>query len=707
MLFKTLRPTRWLVLGWTLVLGLRAISWYARAALERPDASAREAIKGALWDVVLVYALFALARWGRALVDRQGGPAATRLAGWLSLGLALVIATVSPILRCFDIGHCWLGGCHWAVTGFQHMHPELLSRLLQGQPLVLTLTGALMTAALVSAVWRDGRSWRRQLGQRASLRWLTMPLLVALLPATWAIRDGLAYPASVYELRLLPETNFISKLTEALADDGDEQPPPAALPAALRKRFATLGLMPQGEPVAPGYPLTRAGLEPEPVPFARHATATEQPNVVLTFVESLSGLFVAGVGGRFAGLTPELDALAKQMTVVRGFHNTSSPTISALVTAMCGLHPPTHPRDLGVGETVDGATAYVCLADLLRQRGYRTVFVQSAGAEVTAMGYFLRTHGFDEVHDRATIKARWPEGPEGIWGVHDDRLIDYATEQIKRLEAARKEDGRPFLVVLMTLDTHDPGMAADDCDLPRDANGNALVADLPDNEGAQHLLAAYHCTDRALGHLGRFLLQPPRREHTLWLLSTDHAAFRTPNSRPLLSDPKTGWECDPAPLLIHDPQRDLPGEVQVLSGTQDVAPTVLHLLGIEPKRHAMTGHSVFGRRRQLPTLVGRVGGRTIYLQSASARRELTLIALRRLCAQKALLLPDGSDPLSACELAAWVDWQDALWRSRTLFPALGAYHGSAGVDERWLRGQMEANPAEKAAERAATRQPLP
>lgn len=702
LVLRALRPTAWLLVGWAVVLGLRGLGWHARAALEHPDASAREALKGILWDVALVYALFALARFGRALVDASAPAPGWRLplavAGWMGLLGSLAAAAVAPALRALDIGHCRLAGCHWTVAGFQHLHPDLAGRLVEPWALALIAVGLATTLTLPLAVWRDGRAWLRDAPAGRSLRWAALPLLVALLPAAWAIRDGVAFPASVYALRLLPETNFMARVAATLADPPIDLPPPA-LSEALRRRFASVGLVPDGEPLTPGYPLTRRGLEASPVPFPRRQAAAERPNVVVTFVESLSSLFISSLGGRFSGLTPELDRLARQMTVVQGFHNTSSPTISALVTALCGLHPPTPPYDLGIGETVDGATAYVCLADVLRGRGYRTLFVQTSSTRVTAMEWFLRTHGFDEVHGRDSLRRRWPGGPEGVWGAHDDRLVDYVEEQIERLEGLRRGDGRPFLLVMLTVDTHDPGMAADDCRLPAGPDGRPAVADLPPDGGSRRLLASYHCTDRALGVLGRFLLSADRADRVLWLLTTDHAVFGTPVTRPLFTDPRLGGDFAPAPLLIHDPRHDLPRRVEVLSGTQDVAPTLLHLLDIEPERHAMTGHSVFGRRRQLPALVGRLGGRSAYLQSATARRQLPLADLREACQRKSALLADGSDPLSACELAAWLDWQDALWRSRRLSPP--HYQPLAGdLDPRWLRSRIELNPAEKAASRS-------
>ena len=86
----------------------------------------------------------------------------------------------------------------------------------------------------------------------------------------------------------------------------------------------------------------------------------------------------------------------------------------------------------------------------------------------------------------------------------------------------------------------------------------------------------------------------------------------------------------------------------------------------------------------------------VYLQSATARRELPVGRLRKLCRRGSKVLPDGSDPLSACELAGWLDWQDALWGAQRLFPKRW-YRIPTDVNAASLRRQMELNPAEKAA----------
>ena len=670
---RALLPSRWLLAGLAVTLGFRALAWLLRAALARPEATLRSGFKGIVWDLVLVYGLFALARAG-GLLARPDNPARMpwRFAGWALLAPALVVGGLSPLMRMVDVGHCYLARSHWGLEGFLYLHADFIGRLLDPAAAGLLLGGLSLAGFMVFALLRHTEAARRAAPSR-SLALALLPLLISAPPAAWALRDGIAFPAHVYELRLLPETNFVASLVEWLRESPqwkEEEPP---LDPALAARLVRAGLLPSVTPAVPGYPLVRDGLNEPPLAHARRpgVAADLRPNVVLTFVESLNSVFVHGLGGRFRGLTPELDALAQQMTSVEGFHNTSSPTIAALVSVLCSVHPPSHPRDLRPGQSVDGAIAYSCLGDILGARGYRTVYVQAASKEAASKEYFLRKHGFDEVYGRADLRRRWPGGPEGPWGAHDDVMVRFAIEQIGRLEGLRAQDGRPFLLVMLTLDTHDPGMAGPECDLPRDADGRPAVEGLLEDSGALRLAAAYHCADAAVGELGRFLLRKGRRERTLWALTADHGGFLTVTSAPLMSRPGEGWSFVRVPLLLHDPAHALPPRVEVLSGSEDVAPTLLHLLGIDPGLNSLTGHSVFGKRCTLPWLVGRIGGRLTYLHTATARREVPIGMLDRWCAAGKEVLSDGSAPLSACELAGWIRWQDALWASRRLFPAPG------------------------------------
>ena len=107
-------------------------------------------------------------------------------------------------------------------------------------------------------------------------------------------------------------------------------------------------------------------------------------------------------------------------------------------------------------EFMAGAT---CLGDVLRQAGYENVFLGGADASFASKGNFLRTHGFDEVHDL----EHWREegvAEESEWGASDRSLMEQAKDEIDRLH----ETGRPFNLTMLTLDSHEPVYLFDYCD---------------------------------------------------------------------------------------------------------------------------------------------------------------------------------------------------------------------------------------------------
>jgi hypothetical protein len=686
--WAALAPTRWLWLGLVVVLGLRIAGWMAQKFWLPEVPPIREILKGIAWDVALTCGVFALGRSVQVLRGARGWRLVSRV-----LGVGLVASAVVAIfVRWLDLAHCFMAHAHWTTDAFLYLDSGFAGSLqdprLLGALAAMAVTATVFAVALV----RDGRAAAQRSAGHGKLA--AVALAVALLPAAWAVRDGVAFPPAVNQMRLTPEINFALKMYEALRTPPVVSQAPRLSPATWQK-FAKLGLVPRRQGPDSDWPLLKPDTEFPPLPYPKRATATtDRPNVVLTFMESTNRLFVHGLSGRYQGLMPEVSALVPQMTSVQGFYNTSSPTIAALVTALCSIHPPAHPYDLRPGESVDGKAAYTCLGDLLRHQGYRTVYLQGASRTVTSKEYFLRTHGFDEVFGLEDFQDRYAKDVRGPWGLHDDQLEVEAERLIERLEAQRVSDGRPYLLVMLTLDPHEPGMAGPECKLPVDAQGRSMIADLPADDGARKQLASYHCSDKAIGALGRFVLQHGRRDRTLWVLTADHAMFAdlVPESL-YLGTPAHLF--DHVPFLIHDPMHELPARVDTLSGTRDVAPTVLHLAGVEIGANSLTGLSIFGRRLQYPFLVGRIGERMAVVVSNDGPVELPVGTVRERCQRGDRLASANGVDFTACDLGTWIDWQDGLWASRRLFPA-ALYRGADGVDTGSLDARMERNRSERA-----------
>ena len=366
-LWQALKPGLWLAVGVALMWGWRLTGWLARQAFDLIEIQPREISKGLAWDLALVACLFAVGRVA-ALHRAAHRPPVHRLAGRLIGGGVLLLGVVAVVVRGLDAGHCLLGGSHWTSQAFMYLDRGFSGTLMQARTLGALATLAGTALLLAWALWRDGQQVARRLAPAlantsdlplAWRRWIAWSaLLLTALPAAWALKDGIRYPAHVHHWRLVPEVNFVSRWLQSRS--APDPATTAAVPEATWSQFIAAGLVPPLSRPDDPFPLLRATLAEPPFPHPLRAgvSADLRPNVVITFMESVNSLFVHELSGRYRGLMPEVSALARRMSRVDGFHNTSSPTIAAMVAALCSVHPASHPYDLAVCESVDGRTAY-------------------------------------------------------------------------------------------------------------------------------------------------------------------------------------------------------------------------------------------------------------------------------------------------------------------------------------------------------------
>lgn len=628
-------------------------------------------IKGVSSDILLNYGLFVLLR---ALALALPATTVGRCnAKWVLL-LASFPLLFSHVLRAADFAHCYMLRAHFAAESFLYLEGGFAGRFftLRGGELLL-ITATVVTLHLWLVKQDIAQVTARIAGQPARDRRIAVVVaLVAGVLAPWRpIADALRYPPHEFDLRVIPEMNFARQWLLYRADARERQNDVLPTPTAQQwTKWQAAGLVPREGRADAAFPLYRLGLGEPPLPFAKKTGARLKPDIVLTMLESTNRVFIHELSGHFRGLMPELGQLSRQMTVVDNYWNSTSPTIGGLVATACSVYPPTHPADLNGKDSVASSAAYTCLAEVLRNAGYRTVFLQGSDATGLATDKFLVAHGFDEVLSDGELHKRFPNALKSEMGYGDREVLAFAQEQIERLEKLEHADHKPFFLLVMTLDTHEPGLAPAECQLPRDATGQFAVEGVPTDLAGQRALAAFHCTDKLLGIFGRFILAPERANRLLWLVTADHATFHTLANDSVFKNVEVGWSFDRLPLLLHDPLHDLPPRVDVLSGSLDVAPTIMHLLDLDGAASNMAGKSIFGGRRKFPYLVGRIGSRLAWVNNGVEQRDLVMAELPQLCARKDPLTATGASPLDACDLQAYFAWQDGLWTHRRLAPWL-------------------------------------
>ena len=182
------------------------------------------------------------------------------------------------------------------------------------------------------------------------------------------------------------------------------------------------------------------------------------PNVLLVLVESISGAYLsttAEAHGRSPRPSmPRLDAFAREHTTYATFLTHQINTNRGVYAALCGDLPkllPGTPKMSALAATGrDG-----CLPQILRDAGYRTIYLQAAPLAFMLKDQFLPRIGFDRVLGAGSF----PEArARSAWGVDDGTFFEAATRLLRQLQQQVElhQERRPWFTTLLTVGTHHP-----------------------------------------------------------------------------------------------------------------------------------------------------------------------------------------------------------------------------------------------------------
>lgn len=154
-----------------------------------------------------------------------------------------------------------------------------------------------------------------------------------------------------------------------------------------------------------------------------------------------------------------------------------------------------------------------------QQAGYRTVFLTSGPSAWRNIADILKFQGFDEVHDQAHLRARYPDAPFNIRGAPDAITFRYARALLDEADAT----GKPLFVFIFTTNNHPPHRVPEGY-VPLPLNLAAYAARPPeDAQLAQRILGTYQYASDALGGFLDELKASPLADHTLIVASGDHS----------------------------------------------------------------------------------------------------------------------------------------------------------------------------------------
>lgn len=152
---------------------------------------------------------------------------------------------------------------------------------------------------------------------------------------------------------------------------------------------------------------------------------------------------------------------------------------------------------------------FTTLGDILKARGYNTEFMVGSDANWGGIASYYRTHGGFTIFDIDTAKEqhRIPSNYLEWWGFEDDKLYDYAKDEITRLAGEHK----PFYLVVENADTHFP-----------DGYVSKKMTDKPFDQQYANVI---HYSQKEVVRLVRWLQAQPFWKDTTVLITGDHLSM--------------------------------------------------------------------------------------------------------------------------------------------------------------------------------------
>ncbi len=384
--------------------------------------------------------------------------------------------------------------------------------------------------------------------------------------------------------REAPLASLLANLYRASTEPALESPPPGAVPVVDLGCFR----FPEAGPDAP-FPFQRQQAFESPLP-ARAGGRSQQPNIIVLFAEGVSARLVGAYGGRYPGLTPNIDRLAGRSMRVDAYFNHTAATFRGLIGQLSSGFSYAGGGGAG-GWTKDGTSEGLSsirrqtLPFIANEAGYDTHFFAPHKQRRPIIG-MLRALGFGTVHTYESISRDWLGGRavtrHGTSALDDASLYDGVVAFLREREASG--DTQPFFLATYNIGTH--------------AFLTSAEGETPYGDGDNPVLDKVHNLDRALGGFLAYFESSPYARDTLLVLTSDHATYPEPPYREIAGDDLKPFFVDRIPLLVLDPGHALPATLDAEGRTSlDLAPTVLQLAGLQTRSNAFLGTSLFEPRR--------------------------------------------------------------------------------------------------------------
>ena len=248
----------------------------------------------------------------------------------------------------------------------------------------------------------------------------------------------------------------------------------------------------------------------------------EKRNLIYIFLESMESTYADEQNGGAYDINyiEELTELAKDNinfssnNLVGGAHvgYNASWTMAAMVAHTAGIPLKTifNQDDVSTYEAGTTLPGVYSIGDILDEEGYRQYIM--VGSDLTFGGRrnYFKNHGNYTVYDYYTAieDGIIDEDYYVFWGYEDDRLFDYAKEEL--IEISKSDE--PFNFTMLTVDTHFP-----------DGYRDTSCKDIYDDP----YLTAIDCSSEKLGEFISWIKKQDFYENTTVILVGDHLSMNT------------------------------------------------------------------------------------------------------------------------------------------------------------------------------------
>ena len=244
-------------------------------------------------------------------------------------------------------------------------------------------------------------------------------------------------------------------------------------------------------------------------------------NLIHIYLESMENSYASkDMGGYMEeNLIKPLTDLAKE-----GYSFSNNPTglggpvattgctwsVASMVNMNCGFPMKVTTGGNQYGSADNFMPGAITIGDILESQGYEQSLMFGATARFGGLNHFYKSHGNFNIldYDAAKEKGWIPNDYKVWWGYEDDKLYEYAKDELTRLY----ETGKPFSFIMETADTHFPdGYVGPNTPTPRD------------NQYAN--VIAYSASETV--KFVRWIQEQPFYENTTIILIGDHLSMDT------------------------------------------------------------------------------------------------------------------------------------------------------------------------------------